>query len=116
MACIEYFKGPINSINQVIYVINQLIDRICATFGFLLSGTPNTLSGYDASGDPVNVTVGEGLLLEDDVLSANDFLSGVYLIESGESFTIPIKRQSINKGGMVIDGDIVIDGQLFMEA
>lgn len=43
-------------------------------------------------------------------------LSGVYFIPSGEIVTVAVHKQMINKGGLDMEGDLVIEGQFFAEA
>ena len=71
MALIDNLKGPLNSINQVIFVINQLIDAICLLLAPVFAGTPNTLMGFDGSGNFAEVTPGTGLDLASSVLTVD---------------------------------------------
>ncbi len=119
MTTVPEEQGPLNNIQQVIFVINKVIGNINACFALLFSGTPDTLAGYDAAGDKCDVTVGSGLDLTGCVLTTtneDDIHSGVYFIPSGDTITVLENKQMINKGGLDIEGDIVIEGQLFMEA
>jgi hypothetical protein len=47
---------------------------------------------------------------------ANDFLSAYYYIGAAETITIPEFKQMANFGGLDLDGDLIIEGQLIMEA
>jgi len=116
MAVIAPRKGPLTHIRQVIRVINSLIVDINAGF---FTGAPDTLAGYDGLGDSCDVTVGAGLNLTGCVLSTDntdDVHSGVYFIPSGDTITILINKQMINKGGLNVEGDLIVNGQLFLEA
>lgn len=48
------------------------------------------------------------------VTAFDDFLSGVDHIESGETFTIPDKKQMVVFDGLTLDGILVIEGKLFL--
>ncbi len=78
MACLDQFKGPLNSINQVIFIVNKLVDAICAVVDPILTGTPNTLTGYNGAGDFSEVTPGTGLDLAASILTVDlgDFDTG----------------------------------------
>ena len=50
----------------------------------------------------------------DSIEGASDFLSGVDLIADGESLLIPEHRQMINFTMLTIDGDLTLDGDLWL--
>lgn len=50
----------------------------------------------------------------DEILDSEDFLSGTSFIPDGESLIIPENRQSINFTMLTIDGDLTLDGDLWL--
>lgn len=119
MSTVPEEQGPLNSINQVIFVLNKVIGNINTCLGLIFNGTPNTLAGYDNSGDFTEVTVGTGLNLTGDVLTATgseDIHSGLYLIETGESREITVKKQMVTFGSLTIEagGSLIVNGQYFV--
>ena len=73
MSFIENRKGPLTHIRQVIKVINSLILDINTCLAVILTGTPNTLSGYDDDGNACDVALGIGVDLTDCELTSNEF-------------------------------------------
>jgi hypothetical protein len=61
MSTVEEEEGPINSINQVIFVINKVIGKVNDCLILLFEGTPNKLLGYDENGDIAEINPDRGL-------------------------------------------------------
>ena len=58
----------------------------------------------------------DGCFEEVDVTgSGEDVQSGRYFVPSGLQYIIALYFQSIVKGGLDLEGDLIVDGQLFME-
>lgn len=52
--------------------------------------------------------------LVDEIEGAPDFLSGKDLVEDGKIFLIPENFQSINFTSLTIDGDLYLEGDLWL--
>jgi hypothetical protein len=115
---LDRLKGPLTSIQQVITVLNKVIDAVNALLAPVFTAAPDSLAGYDNTGAFSNVTVGYGLSLSGGTLTttnADDIHSGIYFITLGDTITVLTNKQIINKGGLDMEGDLLVGGQLFME-
>lgn len=80
---------------------------LLAKFRGPINNVSQVINSINILVDAINafIAIGDGLEL-----------SGIYFIPAGETVTVAINKQMINKGGLVMEGDLIVDGQLFVEA
>lgn len=111
-----------NTTNAPVFLVWVTADGIVPEFISTSAGSFNPLTGlldmFTTTQPPLDNSNKLASTAYVDAVAQNaDFLSGYYYIAPATAPTIPIYKQMTTLGGILeIDGDLIVDGQLYVEA